>query len=205
MNVRISTEHKFLAGFWWAGELSLNHYQIKVDMTTATEDVVEQNTAFLRLRHIIESTLDNTIFINYNETDVIENYRRAGIKLALLPEDPVDQIVGMVLHSKLSTVMENRIMIRCLRLSSVKGDNVVYEHGDVEYNPFYKTAGWWGDLDPDNTENTGSTDPMQINLTTVSANRHWRDLGLGWDSEENENDQVEGNILVFNGFKRDAD
>lgn len=202
MNVKISTQHKLLAGFWWNNELTFNHYKIKVDMLTVTPDVVEQNIAFLRLRHIIEETLDSVIFINQSETDAIEKFTQANLRLALVPEDPVDQIIGMLLHSKLSAVMEEKILIRSLQVSSVKGDDVEYYQDDLEYNPFFKTAGWWGDRSPDDPQNTGSADPMQHNLSLIAADRRWREIGLGWDEVAEDDDDI-GNVLVFKEFKKD--
>lgn len=205
MNVKISTQHKLLAGFWWNDELTFNHYKIKVDMLTVTPDVVEQNIAFLRLRHIVEETLDGAIFINQTETDTIEKFNQANLKLALVPEDPVDQIIGMLLHSKLSAVMEEKILIRSLTVSSVKGDEVEYHHDDIEVNPFYNTAGWWGDRSPDNLQNTGSDDVMQHNLSLIAADRRWRELGLGWDEADDDYEADGGNVLVFGEFKKHED
>lgn len=197
MNVKISSRHNFLAGFWWDDSLEFNSYTLDIDMTTATADIIEQNIAFLRLRYIIEDTLSNVVFINQQETEAIENLKAAGVCVAVLPEDPVDQIVGMALHSKLSSVVEDRIVIRAVRLQSIKGDNIVYEHSDNELNPLFEQYGWWSTTDPEDTETTESSD----HVTVITSSRRWRDLDMAWmsdvDTESSEN------VVVFGEFRRD--
>ena len=201
MNVKISSQHKFLAGFWWNTRLEFNYYTVDVDMLTATVDIVEQNIAFLRLRYIIEDTLSDIVFINQTEIDTIRSMKQAGIRVAVLPEDPVDQIVGMVLHTKLSLVVEDRIIIRGIRLQSVKGDDIVYEHNEVEFNPFFDRHGWWSTIDPADTETVDTPN----NVTAITAARRWRDLGMSWIEDSNIDLTKTGNVVVFGEVRRDED
>jgi hypothetical protein len=199
MNVKISSQHKFLAGFWFDSQLNFNHYTVEVDMLTATPDILEQNVAFLRIRYILEDALSDVVFINHDETDAIDAMINSGMSVAITPEEPVDQIIGMLIHSKLSTVTQNRVIIRSVRVSSVRGDNIIYEHDDAEFNPLMATDGWWSSLDPDDIRTIGIDDQISV----IAANRHWRDLELGWiDTEETESTE---NIVVFGEFRRDED
>ena len=199
MNVKISSQHTFLAGFWWDNNLEFNHYTVDIDMLTATADVVEQNIAFLRLRYILEDTMTNVVFVNQDDESAVEQLKSAGIAVAVLPEDPVDQVIGMALHAKLSAVVENRIVIRAVRLKSVKGDNIVYEHSDVEFNPLFSQSGWWSTADPEDTETVETAD----RVTVITAGRRWRDLELSW-SADTETDSSE-NVVMFGEFRRDED
>lgn len=198
MNVKITSRHELLAGFWWS-QLEFNRYQIEIDLLTATRDIVEQNIAFLRMRYIIEDALANVVFVQHTETEVIESLTQAGVQVAVTPEEPVDQIIGMILHSKLSAVTEGRVIVRSVRLSSTKGDDIVYEHDDAEFNPLMEQAGWWSNLEPDDVETVGDDDRISV----ITAGRHWRDLDMPW-SETEESDSTE-NVVVFGEFRRDED
>jgi hypothetical protein len=201
MNVKLSSQHKLLAGFWWNNRLEFNYYTIDIDMLTATADIVEQNVAFLRMRYIVEDTLSDIVFINQTEIDTIHDMKQAGIRVAILPEDPVDQVVGMILHTKLNLVGEDRIIIRGIRLQSIKGDGIVYEHNEVEFNPFFNQPGWWCTIDPEDTETIDSPS----NITAITATRRWRDLGMTWSNDINVNSTDTGNVVVFGGSKKDED
>lgn len=199
MNVKLSSQHTVLAGFWWGNALNFNSYTVHVDMLTATGDVVEQNIAFLRLRYILENTLSDVVFVNQEETDVIDKCLDTGIRVAVLPEDPVDQIVGMALHAKLSAVVEDRLIIRAVRVSSSRGDNIVYEHSDAEFNLLFDQPGWWSTVDPVDTENTGTVDKASV----IASRRRWQELELSWPSDTDS--VAKENVVVFGEFQRNED
>jgi len=199
MNVKLSSQHTVLAGFWWDNTLNFNNYTVNIDMLTATNDVVEQNIAFLRLRYILENTLSDVVFINQEETDVIKRCLDAGIQVAVLPEDPVDQIVGMALHAKLSAVVEDRLVIRAVRLSSNRGDDIIYEHSEAEFNLLFEQPGWWSTMDPVDTENTGAVDKSSV----ITSRRRWQELDLSWFSDTDS--ATKENVVVFGEFQRNED
>jgi len=201
MNVKISSNHEFLAGFWIPDELEFNHYTVNIDMLTATNDVLEQNIAFLRLRHILEVTLSNVIFVAASDTDRIELFESADLRVAVTPTEPVDQIIGMILHAKLGAVLDGRIQIRSIKLSSVKGDGIVYEHDDAEYNPLMSETGWWTNNDPDDIKTVGAVD-----VTSITSARRWRELELQWPISSNDAESTSedaGNVVVFGNFHKD--
>lgn len=199
MNVKLSSQHTMLAGFWWDNALNFNNYTVHIDLLTATSDVIEQNIAFLRLRYILEDTLSDVVFVNQTETDVIDRCRAAGIQVAVLPEDPVDQIVGMALHAKLSAVVEDRLIVRAVRLSSSRGDNIVYEHSDAESNLLFDQSGWWSTVDPEDTVSIGVRDKSSV----ITSRRRWQELDLSWFCDTDST--AKENVVVFGEFQRNED
>ena len=47
-------------------------------------------------------------------------------KIIMIPEEPFDQIMVAIIHSKLINVVEGNIQITEVRLDSWQGDNVIY-------------------------------------------------------------------------------
>lgn len=199
MNVKISSKHKFLAGFWWNNQLFFNHYMLDIDMTTATADIIDQNIAFLRLRYMIEDVFEDIVFIEQNEHDAIDQLESVGLKLAILPIDPVDQIVGMMLQCKFEAVLEGKILIRSVKLSSVRGDDIVYESDHTEYNALAGQSGWWNMLDPDDTT---TIEDVAVSRQ-LNSRKRWREMSMEWSEESTADVDESENVLVFKDKPRD--
>jgi hypothetical protein len=98
-----------------------------------------------------------------------------------MPENPFDQIVGMVLFCKLNSIFEETLLIEELKISSRVGGEIVYNI-DMDDNFISFIAGdaesapWW----------------MHSNLLTTSVETEgdeegttWEDLSLSWDADIN--------------------
>jgi predicted Fe-Mo cluster-binding NifX family protein len=95
---------------------------------------------------MVEEYLVDAVFIkDTDDQEQIALLKAAGIKVIALPEEPVDQIIGMMLYSKLSAVMEGCMLIRSIMLSSTAGDNVIYEHDAQESVAPFDQPGWWNE------------------------------------------------------------
>ena len=55
--------------------------------------------------------LNNCVFINQNDSKSIKKYKDAGIRVCVLPEDPVDQIISMTLLQKFNSITEGRLKV----------------------------------------------------------------------------------------------
>ena len=201
MNVKIGYTSHFIAGVWWDDHLIMSTYTATFKMITATDSPVDTNTALDRLKYIVEEYLPDSVFINETNTDQIELLQAAGIKTVAMPEEPVDQIIGMMLYSKISAVMDGRILLRSVMLSSTAGDDVIYEHDLSESTAPFDETGWW-------TQPTPICEPepkhnAETNLFVLSPTNPWRELGLEWIGDADEADT--GNVLVFTEFRNDKD
>jgi hypothetical protein len=151
---------------------------------------------------MVEQCLTDTIFICDSETEQIQLLRAAGLSVTVLPEEPVDQVIGMMLFSKLNAIMEGNMVIRTVLISSEAGDDVIYEHDHAEENQLFETiGGWWNNHEPmhDTSSDTTDTDTLVI----ISSGKLWREVGLEWNSGGS--NEVQENILVFAEFKNDKD
>jgi len=179
MNVRLHYETGFLAGVYFDDRLQMNSYQVGLNLVTRSTDAADSNIALERVKIFVED-LNSTVFINSCWLLHEEMMTEMGIDITPLPEEPVDQIVGMMLYYKLNAIMEGRMEVTQIELSSVLGDNVCYLHDDQDpAGPFVKD-GWWNDATARRTgKTTSDSDSNVVKLT----HKNWRDVGLSWPEE----------------------
>ena len=201
MNARISIELHFIAGVYYNDTMQMNSYILKLWMMTASTEPASHNIAFERIKYFLSSQLEHSIFINNDHHSQSENFVKAGLKIIKMPVDPVDQVVGILLHHKLNAIMEGRMIILETELSSMLGDSVTYLHSDaenVDLTELVDSTSWWmsSEFDQPSTKSS-NTD----NVLTLNQSKSWRDLDLAWESDTVKEDS--GNTIVFADFNRD--
>ena len=191
MNVRIEYPAEFIAGVYWDSVVLFNVYTVKCEMVTGTKDNIEQNIALERLKYILFHQMQNSVFIDSRDRTQIKRLEAAGIRAIPVPQQPVDQIIGMMLYSKLDAVMEGRIIMHQLKLSSDLGENVVYSQNEHEtLGPFHE-RGWWNSPDP-------ACSDSKINAKVVSINNApgWQHLDLHWSMSQ-EDHKNNSTVVAF--------
>jgi hypothetical protein len=202
MNVKIGCTLRLTAGAWFNDHLIMNNYTITLKLLTITTDHTNQNIALDRVKYLVEQCLTDTVFICDSEDDQIELLRAAGIGVTVLPEEPVDQVIGMALFSKFNAIMEGNMLVRSILLSSEAGDDIIYEHDSAEDNhPFENSGGWWNNHEP--THALESAPGQPDTLVILPVGKLWREVGLEWDAGTDV--ETQENILVFAEFKNDKD
>jgi hypothetical protein len=201
MNVKIGYTLQLTAGIWWDSRLIMNTYSVTFKMLTVSTDHENQNIALDRLRYMADQCFTDTVFVYQEHRDQIARLRAAGIGVTELPEEPVDQIIGMMLFAKMNAVMEDQICVKTVLISSRVGDDVIYEHNDTEDIAPFNDEGWW--LDPEPTHDVPPADIDSDSVFVMPSSKLWREVGLDWNSSER--DITAENILVFAEFKNDKD
>lgn len=191
MNVRLEFTTSVLAGVHWQDSVLFNNYWIHLNMITVTTDHMEQNVALERAKYILYNCVKNSVFVDAKEKTAIKRLEAAGAKVIPLPAQPVDQIVGMMLFCKLNAVMEGRLLVTQLKVSSEVGDDIVYCQDDSENMGPFDAKGYWSFADPICTDlkHHGKV----VSLSTVSK---WQSLDLQWNQEE-ESEPTTTNIVAF--------
>lgn len=199
MNVRLQYTIPFTAAVHYQDRLIMNTYQLRTYMVTNTADAENHNIAFERLKYFVTEEMDSTVFINSEHVDACKLYLAAGMKITTLPNDPVDQIIGVMLFCKLNAIMEDRITIIETELSSSLGDNMVYIHGENEITDNVVFPDWWNTADVVHCD----TDLIDSdNVLSLLRSNVWRELDLGWPESIDESPTATGNI-VFADFGKD--
>jgi hypothetical protein len=196
MNVRLQKNLHFTAGVWYDNVLQMNNYMSSIHLYTNTADPVDQNIAFERLKYFVYYALDSSILVDQESNEQCSRLASAGLKITTMPGIPVDQLIGIMLYYKLNAVVEQRLIITDVEISSGIGDNIVYLHNENESsNDFVKPA-WWTTSDPAHCD---SNLCQFDNVVAINRACNWRELELHWPSES----VVEpGNIVAFPDRKR---
>lgn len=198
MNVRLEYTIHFTAGVHYGGHLIMNGYRLTVYMVTNYREAEITNTAFERLKYFINEEIDSTIFINSENQEACRLYTAAGIKITTLPNEPVDQIVGVMLFHKLNAIMEGRISVLETELSSHLGDNMVYLHSENENTEELVMPAWWTAPDLTHYDLEFQDGDHVFSLYPGNYSR-WTEIGLGWPDQE----PVETGNIVFADFGKD--
>jgi hypothetical protein len=100
MNVRLEKTFNFLANVYLDNTVFSNKYMLQVEFMTNTYDHLEQNIALDRLRHMLYNKFSNRLFISKENKNTADQFELLNFKTALMPEAPVDQLVGIMLFCK---------------------------------------------------------------------------------------------------------
>jgi len=195
MNVRLQYDLDFLAGIHYNEYLQLNNYSVSISMVTKSTDPVETNIAMDRLKFFISGVLEHTVFINQAHMETAELLSSLGTNITTLPEEPVDQIIGMMLYYKLNAIMEGRIEITQLDISSTLGEGVWYLHDEEDSSGPFTTKGWWHDSSTQH--DTIETEPAADNVVKV-VSTGWYEAELDWPDQAH----PAGNTVVFGKFPK---
>lgn len=196
MNVRLNKVFVWQSGVVYHKEFHINRYCCSVDFRTLDTDREQPNLAYERMRHWIENIMNESVMISH-DSDLRGAYQTTGQRMIYLPDEPVDQLVGIMLFCKLSSITQQRVMISEISVSSTLGDEVTYTHTcDDDIGPFYQ-PGWWNDPGPIwyNKKDHRAKDKV-VNLNRAVE---WTDLDLDWKIA----DQKIDNQVVFADFTKD--
>jgi len=195
MNVRLQYDLDFLAGVYYDERLQLNNYSLNISMVTKTIDPVETNIAMDRLKFFVNEVLSSTVFINQAHVEQAETLSWCGANVTTLPEEPVDQIVGMMLYYKLNAIMEGRIEINRLDISSTLGEGVWYQHDEEDVPGPFAAKGWW--TDSSTQHDSIEAEPVADNVVKV-VSTGWYEAELDWPDQS----ASTGNTVVFGKFPK---
>jgi hypothetical protein len=172
----------------------INEYIATLEMETGVDDQNQQAVAYERLRWWIANVLSHSVMINENDAQV-QNYLNTRQRVLMLPSDPVDHLVAMILYLKFNAIMEGRLILNEIRLSSEQGDHMTYIHSDELDGSINDDRGWWVDPGP----HCHNDVPRSAHRKVVELNRKvaWEDLELGWDRTNNNTGTV-----IFPDFQK---
>ena len=182
MATKIERDFRFMAAVHFEKKFVMNSYEVKLGMEVETESILEQNIAMDRIIYFLGECLADSVFVECKETQAIEQYIKAGIKVSTLPEEPYDQIIAMLLILKCNFITEGRLLIRHIELKSELSDNVkfIYDVESAADNPFDRKS-WWLDKSPSICDITKSNKKEKIVKLTKSID--WKAVGLEWEDE----------------------
>lgn len=196
MNVRLQYDTEFLAAVYLNGTLQLNKYT--ASMNLVTKDSGENvGIAMERLKAFVFGFLENTVFIHQDYQAQAEMFNLLGVNITTLPEEPLDQIIGMMLYCKLNAVMEGRMIVTALDICSELGDSVYYQHDDEDPIIPFDQDGWWHL--PNTKHNDFDIEQQEEKILRV-INHSWKELDLEWPETPSDKPT---NTVVYGKFSKD--
>lgn len=198
MSARLKKSFGFYTGLIYQSQFLVNHWTVNLDLVTVSDDGADHNTAYERMKYWVGRILDDSILIGHADP-ALEDVTRLNGRVIVLPDEPVDQIVGIMLYLKLNAIMENRLVVAATEIWSTQGDQTSYIHMAGEnLGPDLGQDGWWSDPRPiysmSRPRGTG-------NVVSLDRPAEWKDFGLGWESNDADRS---GNVVVAH-FPRNED
>jgi len=108
-------------------ELFNNDYTVKLHITPITTNLEEQGDYFERLKMLFESIFNNTITAYRDEKLYTILEKETNNRFIQLPKPPYDQLMAAVCFTKANAVLQGKIIIHELELSSYQGDGITYK------------------------------------------------------------------------------
>jgi hypothetical protein len=200
MNVKLSKKFRFrtmLVNSDWDVP-AIAAYTCTVTMFTASEDAADHNIAYGRIRYWIQNVLQDSVLISKDHKHLRE-WQSTGARCLILPEDPVDQLVGIMLLCKLSAITQDRLTVQEVALHSDLDDDVVYYHErDDDLGPFDGTD-WWNSPGPGH-ESRAIKRKGNNKVIELNRKEEWKDVHLDWtDFNESTNCIVKADFSKHDG------
>ena len=202
MNVRLEYDMHWRAAIWFENTLQINNYNMELAITTNTANPDDHVVSLNRLNHFVYNEMANTVYIHQDNVTQAEALTAAGIKITTMPEQPIDQIIGIALYSKLNAILEQRMFINDVTIQSDLGDNVRYLHSERESLGPLDQMGWWQDSSPAHSDFKSTA--SQKHVVRLSRNTTWQDLEMEWSDVEPV-ESADDNTVVFAKFGPDED
>ncbi len=196
MNVRLKKTLHWSNVLIYDDDFVINHYTAEVSMITVTADHAQQNIAYDRAKAFVQDILQNSIMISAEHTESAA-WKKTAARVIELPADPVDQVIGIMLYTKLNAIMEDRIIVTDIEISSMLGEEMKYLHNAQESLGPMSQSGWWSDHRPIWTDQRSGRN--KDNVVSMRKHLDWKHYGLDWPASDDTKD--DGNIL-FAEFSR---
>ena len=108
-----------------SGKLWPNDYDLAVHFTPQTDDQKLQNITYEKYKWVFGRVLQNSIFIT-NDKKMYKDVENLKNDIIDFVSDPVDQIIGVTIMSKLNSIGGEYLKVQCLEIESWQGENLRY-------------------------------------------------------------------------------
>lgn len=176
MSTRITKDFTFLSSLHFQDKYMVNLYEMNASMIIETFDQVEQNIAIERMNYFLSDVLEGCIFIQDTELEAMEKYSNAGLKIVSVPEEPYDQIIGLLLLNKCNAIMENRIHLSDIIFGSKLSNLIKFDLSSEMAINEYPEKKWYND----SSLNTHSKKKKDKIVKLFDSKNDWADLELTW-------------------------
>ena len=149
-------------------------FEVEISFGWLSPDYAKSNAAFLKIKFFIENLMHQSILTHPSAKVDMANIDN---KIVMLPHPPSNDIIAMMLHCKLSAIVDDYIEIISVKVGSKAIDPVIsYTHADETYpalpsssewikiDDYYYNEPWWNRNSTDTQE---YEDIKKTDLTSV--------------------------------------
>lgn len=165
----------------------INTYTVRVEMSATAQCNSDHNVAYARMRYWMQEIMSDAVLLDPNHATAAA-WHDTGMRVMMLPEDPVDQLVGIMLYTKLCAMTEQRMTIHSVSVSSALDDDVIYHHYEDEEQGPLEVAGWWHDHRPIWQEKPH----RKGKVISLDRQPDWRQQDLDWNQDGQDRSVVQG-------------
>ena len=188
-------------------ELFQNRYNVELIITPNTADLKEQSSYFERLKNLFDLVLSNTVTA-WREDNLYQTLlTKSNNRFIELPKPPYDQIMSAVCFCKVNAILEGKITVNKLKLSSWQGDGITYS---VDKNSKELTLldvkGWFSDkfknFDPWWLRSDTATYDKEMPKGLYTGHFSWNNQTIPVDKDHGDHAKIfEFNPKVLDGGK----
>lgn len=176
IHAKIEKDFTFLSALHFEGKFMVNLYEMYAKMEVFTENPAEQHIAIERMIYFLNHQIEDAIFVHEDEKEVIQKYRDAGMKVCTVPEEPFDQIMGMILINKCNAIMEGRIAINEITFGSKLSNLIKFNiEGELAAEEFPEKS-WYNSSSLSTQDKVSKKDK----IVKLFDQHDWKDLELTW-------------------------
>jgi len=198
MNVRLNKNWTWQSGIVYNDIFYINTYTADIHMHTTSMYDHDHDVAYGRMDYWFTEVMQDSVMIS-TDSPAVKSYAATGQRVLQFPDQPVDQLEGIMLCLKLNAIAEGRLVVTDVDLGSVHGSDMRYQHNLNEAVGPLSSAGWWQDTRP--IWNHVLTSARGSKVVSLNRAADWHSLDLDWQSSSNDRDSS----IVFADFDRDDD
>lgn len=177
MNVRIRFNYDIRSAAWIGDEFLINNFAVNLQLITQSHNSQDHSVCMGRIRTVIDQ-LEHSIFVHQDNTVKINEFINCGLRVTAFPQEPIDQIVGVVLFEKLNAVLEDRMRVTDIDICSDFGDNIWFMHSENEKISAIPNTGWWVDASP--MCNVIYNSAAEKKVVKLRKQLNWKSFDLEW-------------------------
>ena len=149
-------------------------FEVEIEFGWLSNDYAKSNAAFLKIKFFIENLMHQSILTHPSAKVDMANIEN---KVIMMPHPPSNDVIAMMLHSKLNAIVHEYIEVISVKVGSKSIDPVIsYTHADNTYpalpelkdwiktDDYYYDLPWWS---RNSTDTEDYEDTKKSDLTSV--------------------------------------
>jgi len=183
LTTRVERDFDFEAGIHFNDTFFVNAYSVTLSMLVETESIKEQNIALDRMVHFLGQVFHSCVLVKQDDQDAIKKYKNADMRVCVIPEEPYDQIISMVLLVKLNAITEGRLLVTDLTLGSNMSEGIRFcTVAEIAENIIDRSPEMWWNAPALCIEHCSKDDDEKV--VKLFGQTGWAEVGLEWHNKK---------------------